>query len=86
MRQIQQSPNLSNPPSNQQPYQVQGVFGHHPGLQSPYLNNPAHFPTQAPNESAYYTSNPSPRSTTSTTYYPSGKFDKFGGEGTRGAS
>ena len=77
-RQVQQSPNLSNAPSNQQSFAAQNPYTHHTNIQSPYLNHSNHFPPQQQQhqnaqENSYYASHPSPRSSNSATYYPAGK-------------
>ena len=82
-RQVQQSPNLSNPPSNQPPFAVQNAYSQNPNLHSPYLGHPNQFAHQqqqqqpqqqpTPGEHPYYTSDPSPRSSNGTTYYTTGE-------------
>lgn len=75
-RQVQQSPNLSNPPTSQQSFAAPNPYAHHTNIQSPYLNHSTHFASQQQSqhqnaqENPYYPSAPSPRSSNGATYYP----------------
>ncbi|KAK5076627.1 hypothetical protein LTR64_005894 [Lithohypha guttulata] len=80
-RQLQRSPNTSNSHSNSQGFAVQSGYPQNQSLQSPYLGNPSQFTQQqsqqATQDHPYYTSNPSPRSSNGTTYYPTEKQEQM---------